>query len=226
MKSDTCAQSDLSQKTTGFCGKKDLLCVSCRVMDLIIKPRLVWEEVRNEEVSLRDLYFRFTALVLILPWISWLVGKCFVGERVLFAGVVRWPFLRALFVGLFLYLLCLALIYALSWIAKGLAVLLGFDLNISKASRLTSYALVPAMVGGVLLVVPGLEPVWGLLSLYGAFLLYQGGVAFDVPLDKRVPFFVGMLFGALIFFGLLSVMIGRFTPPVLPKILEQAIGHV
>ena len=201
--------------------------MSCRIRDLILKPQSVWTSIGQEQSSVREVYLRFTVWVLILPWVSWLIGKCFVGEHVLFAGVVRWPFLRGFFVALLLYLISMLLIYGVSWIAKGLAAAMRFELPLLRACQLVSYSLVPAMISGLLLALPGLEGVWGLLSLYGAFLLYEGAASLAlVPADKRVPFFVGMIFSALISFGLLSVIVGRFTPPILPKILEQTIGHV
>ncbi|NLF26152.1 MAG: YIP1 family protein [Deltaproteobacteria bacterium] len=227
MQTDSSAASQAEKEDPGFCCKRNVLSLSCRVRDLVMNPRSVWGSILAEECSVRDLYSKFVALILCLPWVSWLIGKSFVGEHILFAGVVRWHFLRAFFAALFLYAFSMLLIYILAWVAKGLAAALGLELSFLRSSQLVSYSLVPAMVGGLLLVVPGLELIWGLVSFYGAYLLFEGSASLClIPADKRVPFFLGVFFSALISFGMLGVLVATFAPPIVPKIFENAIGQV
>ena len=225
--SDSSSASEAGKEDPGFFCKRDVLCMFGRVRDVIFNPRSVWSSILVEQCSVRDIYSKFVALVLCLPWISWLVGKSFVGEQILFAGVVRWHFLRAFFAVLFLYVFSILLIYIVAWVAKGLAAALGFEISFLRSSQLVSYSLVPALIGGLLLAVPGLELIWGLISFYGAYLLFEGSASLClIPSDKRVPFFIGVCFSALISFGLLGILIATFAPPIVPTILEKAIGQV
>lgn len=154
-----------------------------RAKAMIFSPTLEWPKVAAEADSVQDVVLRYVApLAAITPLAGLIRGQMF-GIGVL--GVdFRPPLMGALTTAITSYVLALASIFAVSWIAAYLAARFGGQASFARAFKLCAYSFTAAWVVGVFGLIPSLG-VLSLLGLYSLYVFYLGATAMvGVPQDR------------------------------------------
>lgn len=109
------------------------------------------------------------------------------------------------------FVLGIAQLYALSFIANLLSTNFGGKNSFASAFKLVAYAWTPAWLFGVIGLVAGLAPALGILGLlaliYGLYLFYQGaGPVMGVPQDKALTYTVIYVVAAIVFYFIIGAI--------------------
>lgn len=161
-----------------------------RATNILLQPQSEWSAIAHERSDVRALYLGYIALLAILPAAAtlvstWLVGSLGFGR--LGAGVA----LRAALTG---YVLSLAMVLVLAFVANQLAPRFGGRSDFDQALKLTAYALTASWVAGIFTILPVVGWLISLLGgLYSLYLLQLGA-----PLLMKMPERKAMAYGVLL----------------------------
>lgn len=150
-----------------------------RAKSMVLQPKSEWTRIDGEETEPRALFSGYVALVALVPAAASLISM------VLWSGAsgVSIGFGTALASAIAQYILSIVMVYVIAWIADFLAP--GFEghQSMDQALKLAAYAITPAWIAGVFVIVPGIGWVLTLLgSFYSLYVLFLG-----VPVLMRVP---------------------------------------
>ncbi len=163
-----------------------------RVKELILDPKVAWNEIKTETVEVKDLIVNYAAPLALIPALCNLVGLTIIGIRIP-GGVVRAPFIEAFIGGFFRYLIGLAMLFIGAWIVKLLAPMFSAKVDFKEAMKVVVYSMTPIWLVGVFSIIPGLS-VLAILGLYGIYLLYLGlQVVLETPSQKAILYTIIVL---------------------------------
>jgi hypothetical protein len=194
-----------------------------RATNILLQPQSEWSAIAHERSDVRALYLGYIAILALLPAAAtlisiWLVGSLGFGR--LGAGVA----LRAALTG---YVLSLAMVVVLAFVANQLAPRFGGRSDFDQALKLTAYALTASWVAGIFTILPVVGWLISLLGgLYSLYLLQVGapqlmkmperdavgyGIAL-VAIGIVLTFLIGAALAAAFGMGAIGMMgaIGRF----------------
>jgi len=194
-----------------------------RAANILLQPQSEWSAIAHERSDARSLYLGYIAILAILPAAAtlvstWLVGSLSFGR--LGAGLA----LQAALTG---YLLSLAMVLVLAFVASRLAPRFGGRSDFDQALKLTAYALTASWVAGIFTILPVVGWLISLLGgLYSLYLLQVGapqlmkmperdavgyGIAL-VAIGVLITFLIGAALAAAFGMGAIGMMgaIGRF----------------
>ncbi len=115
-----------------------------------------------------------------IPAVAQFIGFGLIGRRYPFIGWVRMGLGTSLLRAVFSYILSLVMVYVFALIINALAPTFASTPNQLNAMKLAVYSMTPGWVAGILYIVPFLEWLVILASLYGLYVLYLG---FATPHD-------------------------------------------
>jgi hypothetical protein len=161
-----------------------------RTKDILLRPGRTWLEIREEPVTVKQIYMSYAAILAAVPVVAHLIGMTVVG--IFFLGIrYRAPFLNAVGYAVCSYVFSLAGLYVFALIVDALAPRFLSRRGFTNAVKLVVYSCTPAWVAGALLVVPALAFLSLLLSLYGFYLFHAGlSPLMDTPGRNRFFYFV------------------------------------
>ena len=177
-----------------------------KIQGLFFKTSSEWKAIKEENVTIQQLFIPYAMLLAAIPAISSFFGLLIWSGRLraFFAG-------RALFLLIYTYLIILALMFLLGLAINELAPNFGCKKDKTLAFKLSVYMLTPFCIASILLILP-FYFYWFvlLLSLYGVYLLYLGlGILLDCPADKKLGFAAVV---GLIYFVAINLFYLAFRP--------------
>lgn len=161
-----------------------------RVKKILLDPKGEWPVIEREPADLKALYTRYIAILALIPAVAaflyHLGGKVGMG---LALGAI-----------LTQYLLSLAMVYAVAWIAEVIAPILDGNRDFDGALKLTAYSMTAGWVAGVFTIVPFVGWLLSFLgSLYSIYLFYLGApILMKVPQSRAVPYAVLVMVAAIV----------------------------
>ncbi|NLF24261.1 MAG: YIP1 family protein [Deltaproteobacteria bacterium] len=177
--------------------------ISERAMAVLTNPAAIWTTIREEQVSIKDVYMNYLIFMAAIPAVCEFVGG-------LFKGV---PFFSSLIGHAVLYLLGLAGIWLTAIILEKLAVQFEGSAEFDNTFKLVAYSLTPFYVAGFLALVqvPFFAVLRALLSLYGAFILFKGiGEMTSVPAEKQNLYYLFSLLTPVVILAILVTVSWSF----------------
>ncbi|MBN1998481.1 YIP1 family protein [candidate division KSB1 bacterium] len=185
-----------------------------RVKNIIISPHKTWEEIRDENFTQMEIVKNYLAYLLGAAVIAFFIGHAIFGRfyprgaglRISFFGGIVW---------MFLFFVCaVAAVYVSSIVISSLAVNFEATKNDLAAFKLVTYSFTPALVGGLLNIIPSLSFLGVLFGAYGFYLFYLGTpILLKCPKDKVLSFvFVAGIVTLLIVsiaWGVAGLALGR-----------------
>jgi small-conductance mechanosensitive channel len=148
-----------------------------RAKNILLHPKAEWPVIEQEQTGPGRLYRGYIAILALIPVVAGLVG------RPQLPGAHAGGPAGALGSTVAGYLLGLAMVYVIAFIADTLAPSFDGQKNIVQALKLTAYALTASWVAGAFVVVPVLGGLVALLgTLYSLYLFNLG-----VPVLMKVP---------------------------------------
>lgn len=183
-----------------------------RIQNILLRPRDIWPDIKDEETSVRDLFVRFALILAAIPVVAQFIGMTAVG--ITFLGVrYRAPFQSALGYAVASYVLSLAGLYLFALVLVSLAPFFRSQKNLNKAMKLSVYSSTAYWIAGILLLIPALSPVVMILSLYGFFLLYLGlPVLMETPRSRMLIYFIVLVAISLIISAVTGFIATLFFP--------------
>ncbi len=160
-----------------------------RVKKIITTPKTEWDVINNEPGTIVSVYTSYVLILAAASALAAFIGYAFVGFNVLGISIrgMDWGVKQAVNV----FVSSSIGYFVTSYIMDALAPSFGSEKNLDKTAQLVGYSYTPALLGGLLTILPSLGMIGGLLGLYGVYLLYLGvGPLKKTPEDKKVIYIV------------------------------------
>jgi hypothetical protein len=194
-----------------------------RAANILLEPQSEWSAIARERSDPKSLYLGYVAILAILPAAATLISTSLVGS----IGFGRLGAGLALQAALAGYVLSLAMVLVIAYVASALAPRFGGQGDFDQALKLTAYALTASWVTGIFTILPVIGWLISLLGgLYSLYLVQVGApqllqmperaaVGFGivlVALGVVLTFAAGAVLAAMFGMGAIGMMgaIGRF----------------
>ena len=177
-----------------------------RVQAIALKPKEEWVKIKAETATVSGLFTSYAMILAAIPAVAQFIGFGLIGRRYPFIGWVRMGLGTSLLRAVFSYILSLVMVYVFALIISALAPTFASTPNQLNAMKLAVYSMTPGWVAGILYVVPFLEWLVILASLYGLYVLYLGFATplMDTPKEKVMAYLVVSIVVVVV----LSVVVG------------------
>lgn len=191
-----------------------------RARDLIINPRVTWQEIKDEKVEPQNLFYNYAAPLALIPAVVGLIVLTIIGIRLPSGGHVRAPFLEAFLGGLIGFAFNLLSVYIAALITRQLAKYFQSKQDLDASVKLAVYAMSPAWLVSVFSLVPPLG-ILTMLSVYGIYLFVLGmPVLLETPAPKVWLYALTVLTLSLLVHIVLSlVLVGLVYGPLYMRML-------
>jgi hypothetical protein len=180
-----------------------------RVKNILLQPQSEWQVIEPEQTDPQTLYTSYIMILALIPAVAGLVGTAFMvsfmGGRVGMGFIVGAAVMQ--------YVLSLAMVFVVAFIADLLAPSFDGQKNLNQALKLTAYAMTAAWVAGIFTLIPMLGWLLSLLGgLYALYLFYLGApLLMKVPAAKTVGYTVVVVLAAIV----VSFIIGMVNAGIL-----------
>lgn len=175
-----------------------------RVISIITKPKDEWEVIKNESMTIGDMYTKYAIFLAAIPAIAGFIGNALIGRSVL--GIsYRMPIPSSLVWAIMFYALSLVGIFVAGFVIDALATTFGSQKDMVSSMKAAVFANTPVWVAGVLYIIPALSVLVGLVGLYSLYLLYLGiKIVKNPPADKTMGYFIVVLIVDIVVFALVG----------------------
>lgn len=186
-----------------------------RAKGIILKPSATWSEIKEEQVTIGELYKSYAVILAAIPAIAQFIRNAFIGYSFMGASFkidIGTSFGSALSS----YILSLAGIYISALIANTLAPSFGSRKNIINAFKAVIYSMTPVWIAGIFYIIPSLSFLVFLASLYGIYLFYLGLPSLmDTPKEKSIRYVIVVIVVTIV----VNIAIGAIAGAMfLPKL--------
>lgn len=163
-----------------------------RAQQIILKPKEEWIKIKEEKVTLAELFTSYAMILLAIPAIAQFIGMSLVGHRIPFAGWYRMGVGSGLLNAIFFYVFSLVSVYVFGIIINALAPTFSSKPDATNSMKLAVYSMTPVWVAGVLYIIPFLSWLVILAGLYAIYVLYLGFSCpmMETPKEKVVAYLV------------------------------------
>lgn len=178
-----------------------------RAKNIILRPSPTWEEIKDEQVSISELYLSYIIILAAIPAISQFIGGAFVGYSVM--GMhYRLGIFNALAYSIVSYVMTLLGVYIVALIANALAPKFSSEQNLINAFKAVTFSMTPSWIAGVLYIIPPLSILVLLAGIYGIYLFYLGlPLLMNTPKDKALVYVIVVIVVTIIVY----ILIGFIT---------------
>ncbi len=144
-----------------------------RVKNIIFSPKSEWQTIKAEQATVKDIIFKYVAILSVIPPIASIIGMSIVGFSFIHTTMLG-PLVASFLWGLFFYISGIAAVIVSAAIINALTPIFNSMKDYPNALKVVAYSYTPMWIVGVLNVFPA--PYWLMLilSLYSIYLLYLG----------------------------------------------------
>jgi len=181
-----------------------------RVQQIILKPKEEWIKIKEEEISIQQLFTSYAAILIAIPSIAQFIGQSLIGRSIPFIGWYRIGIGTGLLYAILFYVSSLITVYVFGIIINALAPTFSSKQNQANAMKIAVFSLTPAWVAGVLYIIPFLGILVFLASIYSIYLLYLGFAAplLDTPKEKVVGYLVVSVIVVIVLMAVIWIILG------------------
>lgn len=181
-----------------------------RAQQIILKPKEEWIKIKEEEISIQQLFTSYAAILIAIPSIAHFIGQSLIGRSVPFIGLYRVGIGTGLLYAILFYVSSLITVYVFGIIINALAPTFSSKQNQANAMKIAVFSLTPAWVAGVLYIIPFLGILVFLASLYSIYLLYLGFSTplLDTPKEKVVGYLVVSVIVVIVLMVVIWIILG------------------
>jgi hypothetical protein len=182
-----------------------------RIKGICLKPKEEWEVIAGESSTTADLLKNYVAPLAAIGAVAGFIGMSFIGVSA-FGISVRMPLVTGLVGAAIGFVAALVEVYVLALIIDALAPKFGGEKNISQALKISAYSFTPALVAGVLRIIPALGVLALLASFYGVYLIYLGlPRLMKAPPEKAVNYTLVVVACAIGIFVVIGAVTGAIV---------------
>ena len=173
-----------------------------RVKGILLEPRPTWKEIDTEFLKPGELWAKFILPLAALGAIARTIGMIVFGKQVAFTSLTTpVPIASALVGGVVALVVALLSVFVLSKIVSVLAPGFGGQRNDVQGLKAAAYSSTAAWLGSIFAVIPRLNLVVILISLYSLVLLYIGlPIVMKVPKDRAMGYTAVVMIVAVVMF--------------------------
>ncbi len=179
-----------------------------RVQAILLRPKETWPTIASEGHDAKTIYRDYLVYLAGISAVASFIGLSLVGVGAM-GFHFRVPVLNGLANMVVGFVLTLAMVYVVAFIADALAPSFKGEKDLPSAFRLVAYGATAGLLGGVFQVLPALSILGLLAGLYSIYLFYTGvPVMMKVPQDKALPYTAVLVVCSLVaglVVGMLSV---------------------
>ncbi len=170
-----------------------------RLQNLLLSPTAEWPVIKQEQLSVAQIYMKYLFIYAALPSIGYLLS---------FIGAPK--FVVALRLAIISYVVWLLTFNFVTVIVNQLAPTFSSIPNTNYAFNLVAFSVIPLLLAGLLSFIPNLGLILSVIgAAYSAYLCYYGlPVLMQTPEDKLVPYTVTTLVVVLIVYFVLVIVLG------------------
>jgi len=181
-----------------------------RAKNIILRPAQTWAEIKDEQMSIGEVYLSYAIILAAIPAIGQFIGNALVGYSVM--GLhFRMGIVSALGYSIVSYVLSLVGIYILALIANALAPSFGSEQNLTNAVKAVAFSMTPSWIAGILYIIPPLSILAILAGLYGIYLFYLGlPLLMNTPKDKALIYVIIVI----VLTAVVYLLIGAITSAI------------
>ena len=189
-----------------------------RVIAIITKPAEEWEVIKNESMTVGDMFLKYAIFLAAIPAIAGFIGFAMLGGSFLMQYVVKYALIWAIMT----YVMQLVGVFVIGFVIDALATNFGSQKDMVGSMKTAVFSLTPYWVASILLIIPVLG-ILGMVvgGLYALYLLYLGiKIVKNPPQDKLMGYFIISLIVAAVVFWLINfiarvVAFPHYTIPVM-----------
>jgi len=161
-----------------------------RVKGIMLEPRATWKEIDGEFTKSGEVWGKYIIPLAAIGPIAGLVGMILFGKRIAFTSLTTSvPIATAISAAVAAFVLGLLSVFVLSRVISLLAPGFGGQRNDVQGLKAAAYASTSAWLGGVFQILPALNLVSLIFSLYSLVLLYVGlPIVMKVPKDRAMGY--------------------------------------
>ncbi len=175
-----------------------------RAKAILLNPKPTWETIKGETTTVGQVYTGFLVPLAAIPAGAMLI------RHVLFGGF--YSIGRALVGAILSYALTLVSVFIAGKVIDALAPTFGATKNNLNAFRVAAYSWTPALIAGILSIVPFLAPLGLLAGLYGIYLLYLGVlILMACPPQKAVVYTIVCVVAMVVLFAITGAIVAGVT---------------
>lgn len=128
-----------------------------RAKNMIISPKSEWETIKLEPAISKEVITQYVLPLAAVAAIATFIGYWLVGINGVFVwlGGIRWGF----YYGLITLVRNILAVVVAAYVVDALAPSFNAEKNIDKSMQLVGYAYTPALIGGILAIIPALQVV-------------------------------------------------------------------
>jgi hypothetical protein len=167
----------------------DFAKIITRLKNLVAEPAKEWDAIKNDPMTISDVFTTYLAVVAAVPVIAAFIGLSVVGVSAPLIGTVRVPVARGLAGAAFGYLLSLGGVFLGALVVDKLALTFKSRPGMTNAVKLVGFSSLPVWAAGVVTILPMLNPLVALAGLYAIYVCYLGlPKLMETPENKVVPY--------------------------------------
>jgi len=173
-----------------------------RVKDILLEPRTTWKEIDGEFTQGGAIWGRYVIPLAGLGAIARTVGIVLFGKQVAFTSLTsRVSLTTAIVSGVVVLVVALLSVFVLSKIISLLAPQFGGQKNDVQALKVAAYSSTAAWIGSIFAILPALNLITMIVSLYSIVLLYLGlPILMKVPKDRAMGYTAVVIIVAIVVF--------------------------
>ena len=170
-----------------------------RAKKILLDPKTEWGIISGEEPNIGQLMTGYVLPLALISTIASILGWGLIGR----GGFSMFSYGIAM--GIVQFISAFVIVYLSAFIIDFLAPNFGSQKGIARAVQLVAYSYTPVWVAGVFNIIPMLDWLAVLCSLYGLYLLYLGlPVVLKTPPDKVVGYLVVSIIVLIIVYAVIG----------------------
>ena len=173
-----------------------------RAKAILLEPRTTWREVDTEFTKPGALWGRYVFPLASLGALARTIGMIIFGKQVALTSLTNpVPLTTAIVSGVVVLVVAILSVFILAKIISLLAPGFGGQANDVQALKAAAYSSTAAWIGSVFALMPALNLVSVLVSLYSVVLLYLGlPIVMKVPKDRAMGYTAVVIIVAIVIF--------------------------
>ena len=182
-----------------------------RVIAIITKPVDEWKVIKEEQMTVVDMYTKYAIILAAIPAVAGLIGNLAVG-RSFMGHTIRMPFSNSFMWTIFTYILSLGGVYLMGLVIDLLAPNFGAEKNFIASLKVALFSYTAAWVAGIFYLIPALSILAMVGGLYSLYLLYLGiKEVKSPPAEKAMGYFVTVIIVQIVIGFLIGFLVARIA---------------
>lgn len=185
-----------------------------RAKAILMSPTAEWAKIASEKDQPMQVFTRYVVPLAAIGPVASLIGGQIFGYGA-FGFSYRPSLMTGLASAVTSYVLALAMIWVVAWVANFLSPKFAGKDDFPAAFRLVAYAMTASMLAGIFGLIPALS-ILGILGLYGIYLFYKGAVPLmRVAADKATTYTVVTVLVAVVASLVAGAIAAAITSPMM-----------